>query len=217
MKHVVILSGGTIKNPECIREKCGRIDEPVVICADGGTGHLRPLGLTPSVIIGDMDSIDEGDRDYFDFRGTTIVAYPAAKDETDTELALMYAFDLHPQEIWIVGALGGRIDHALANVSLLVAAARRGVPTRIVDGDCEIFVVTGKVTVEGERGQTVSLLPLSSVVTGLTLDGFEYPLQDGILEVGRPMGISNTLAAAQGTISVHAGYLLVVRYYRKEA
>ncbi|MBN2254600.1 MAG: thiamine diphosphokinase [Deltaproteobacteria bacterium] len=217
MKNVVIVSGGTIRNPEFIREKCAQIGEPFVICADGAARHLRPLGLIPSVIIGDMDSIDERDREYFKKRGSTILAYPQAKDETDTELALMYGLNLGPQEIWILGALGGRIDHTLANVSLLVAAAKRGIPTKIVDEDCEIFVVTGQVTLEGTKGQTVSLLPVSSVVTGITLDGFEYPLRNHVIEIGSPLGVSNTLAGDRGVISVGTGYLLVIRYYRKEA
>ena len=216
MKRVVIFSGGTIKDPEFIRGKLEDMDTPVVICADGATRHLRSLGIIPSVIIGDMDSIDEQDLEEFVAKGSTILTYPSEKDETDTELALLYALGLSPEEIWIFGALGGRIDHALANITLLVTATKRGVSAKIIDEACEIFIVTGQVTVEGESGQTVSLLPVSSRVTGITINGFEYPLCNAVMETGKPYGISNTLTGDRGTISVAAGYLLVIRYYRKE-
>ena len=217
MKKIVILSGGTIDNPEFIRKKLVEIDYPIIICADGATRHLRSLGIVPSVIIGDMDSVDERDLEEYGAKGSTILTYPSAKDETDTELALHYALDLNPEEIWIFGALGGRIDHTLANLSLLVTATKRGVSAKIIDEACEIFMVVERVTLEGEGGQTVSLLPVSSRVTGVTLDGFEYPLHNAVMEIGKPYGISNTLLGERGTISIATGHLLVIRYYRKEA
>lgn len=217
MKKIVILSGGTIDNPEFIRKKLVEINNPIIICADGATQHLRPLGIVPSVIIGDMDSVDERDLEEYGAKGSTILTYPSAKDETDTELALHYALDLNPEEIWIFGALGGRIDHTLANLSLLVTATKRGVSAKIIDEACEIFMATGCMTIEGGSGQTVSLLPVSSRVTGVTLDGFEYPLHNAVMEIGKPYGISNTLLGERGTISIATGYLLVIRYYRKEA
>ncbi len=217
MKRVVIISGGTIDNPEFIREKLVEMGDPVIICADGATRYIRSLEVVPSVIIGDMDSVDERDLEEYGAKGSTILTYPSAKDETDTELALHYALDLKPEEILIFGALGGRIDHTLANISLLVAAAKRGVSAKIIDETCEICLVVGSVTVEGGSGQTVSLLPVSSRVTGITLDGFEYPLHNAIMEIGKPYGISNALIGDRGTISIATGYLLVIKYYRKEA
>jgi len=217
MRRVVILSGGTIENQEFLGEKLAESDTSVIICADGAVRHLHSLGIIPSVIIGDMDSVDERDLEEYRTKGSTILTYSREKDETDTELALHYALNLKPEEIWIVGALGGRIDHTLANISLLVTAANRGVFTKIIDEACEIFVTMGQITVDGTRGQTVSLLPVSSRVTGITLDGFEYPLLDGVMEIGKPCGISNTLMRDRGTISIATGCLLVIKYYRKEA
>ncbi|MBM4313327.1 MAG: thiamine diphosphokinase, partial [Deltaproteobacteria bacterium] len=117
---------------------------------------------------------------------------------------------------WIWGALGGRIDHALANLSLLVRGIERGVEARLIDGWCELFLVTRRKVIDGREGQTVSVLPFMGDVSGVTLTGFEYPLTKAAMTVGRPYGISNILAARQGVIEVESGCLLVVRYFRPE-
>jgi thiamine pyrophosphokinase len=84
----------------------------------------------------------------------------------------------------------------------------------LIDEWCETFIVSQEYAIEGEPGQTVSLLPLSDMVTGITIDGFEYPLKDGAMEIGTPYGVSNRLVATRGIISVKTGHLLVIRYFR---
>ncbi len=213
-KRVFIISNGIINDPEFIRQKLREMNAPIIICADGATRYLRPLDIVPEFIIGDMDSIDDDTMRYFNKRGTTILTYPGNKDETDTQLALEYALKLKPDEIFIFGALGARIDHALANISLLIMGVKRGVDVKIIDETCELFIVNQQGVVEGKAGETVSLLPLSSEVTGITLEGFEYPLSGGVMEIGRPYGISNRLIAEKGIITVKSGYLLVIRNFK---
>jgi thiamine pyrophosphokinase len=213
---VVIISGGSITDPEFLKRAIEDAGSPVIVCADGAARHLRFTDIVPSVIIGDMDSIDEESLRYFDERGATILRYSRQKDETDTQLALEYALQLRPGEIIIFGALGGRIDHTLANIYLLVMAARENVPAKIIDETCELFMVTESCVIEGARGQTVSLLPVSSTVTGIKLEGFEYLLTDGTMEPGIPYGISNRLMAEEGRISVKTGCLLVIRYFNPD-
>ena len=210
---VFVVSGGRIQDLAFLQAKIGAHTPVKVVCADGGARHLRPLGLIPDAIIGDMDSLGPDEEKYFEERGSRIIRYPEEKDETDTQLALEYALTMNPEEVWIFGALGGRIDHTLANISLLVLSAKKGVRTKLIDEWCEVFLVTGPSVIEGEAGQTVSLLPLSSRVTGITLEGFAYPLKDGTMEVGIPYGVSNRLLEDRGVISVASGYLLVVRYF----
>ena len=213
-KRIFIISNGVINDPEFIRQKLKDANAPVILCADGAARYLRLLNIIPNFIIGDMDSIDDGTVRYFDEKGSTILTYPSDKDETDTQLALEYALKLQPDEIFIFGALGGRTDHALANIALLIMGVKQGVHVKIVDEMCEIFIVNQQSIVEGEAGQTVSLLPLSSEVTGITLEGFEYPLSGGVMEIGRPYGISNRLLAEKGIITVGSGYLLVIRNFK---
>ncbi|MBW2638489.1 MAG: thiamine diphosphokinase [Deltaproteobacteria bacterium] len=214
-KKVIIISGGIIEDERFLKERIAEAHDPVIICADGASRQLLAQDIIPAVIIGDMDSVEEDILRYFEERGSKVVRYPKRKDETDTWLAIEYAFNINPDEIIILGALGGRIDHALANIFLLVKAAEKGVKTKIVDETCELFVVADTVTITGNAGDTVSLFPLSSSVSGITLKGFDYPLSDGEMAIGTPFGISNSLAEERGTISVETGYLLVVRFYRE--
>ncbi len=213
-RMVFVISNGVMDDIGFLGEEIVRVGDPVLICTDGAAEKIRGLGRVPDMIVGDMDSVDEATLRYFEAKGSRIIRHPADKDETDTQLALELAFEMDLDGMRIFGALGGRIDHALANISLLVMCAKRGVDTKIVDRECELFIVNGSCVIDGREGDTVSLLPLSSDVRGITLGGFEYPLSGAVMEIGVPYGISNRLTGARGTISVESGYLLVIRQMR---
>ena len=215
MKKVVfVVSGGELGDPAFFREKAAKTAPAAVICADGGARHMLVTGMVPTLIVGDMDSLDQISLDRYESLGARIIRHPGEKNETDTELALREAFAMTPSEVWIWGALGHRIDHILANISLLVQGNRQGIDVRLIDMWCEVFLVTRRTVLDGEVGQTVSLLPFGGEVSGITLTGFEYPLTKALMGVGSPYGISNRLTERQGIIEVDAGYLLAVRYFR---
>lgn len=215
MKKVVyILSGGELGDPDFLRVRAAAAAPAALICADGGTRHLTALGMIPTLIVGDMDSLDQDSRRRYASMGVTMICHPREKDRTDTELALREAFGMAPEEIWIWGALGGRIDHALANLSLLAQGMDRGTEVRLIDSWCELFLVKGRTVIEGQAGQTVSLLPFTGQVTGVTLTGFEYPLTRAVMTFGHPYGVSNVLRAGRGVIEVETGCLLAVRFFR---
>ena len=210
-RTVFVVSNGAIRDTGFLADQIIRSDDPVIICTDGAAERMREIGRVPHMIVGDMDSIREETLSYFEEKGSRIVKYPERKDETDTQIALECAFEMAPERIRIFGALGGRIDHALANIALLVMCEERGIDAKILDEECEIFVINDSCAIEGRKGGTVSLLPLSSDVRGITLNGFEYPLTSATMEVGVPYGISNRLIGTRGTISVESGHLLVIR------
>ena len=212
-RMVFVISNGVMDDTGFLGDEIRRAGDPVIICTDGAAERMREIGRAPDLIVGDMDSVDEATLQYFEAKGSRIVRHSAHKDETDTQLALERAFEMDPEGIRIFGALGGRIDHALANISLLVMCAKRGINAKIVNKDCELFVVDGSCVIDGREGETVSLLPLSSDVRGITLGGFEYPLSDAVMEIGVPYGISNRLTRARGKISVESGYLLIMRQF----
>jgi thiamine pyrophosphokinase len=214
MGCIFVIAGGSIGNKDFLRSQIDKFDPDELVCADSGARHVVALDLTPQVIIGDMDSLTPEILQRCEERGSRIIRHPRAKKETDTQLALEYACRSHPDEIRIYGALGGRIDHALANISLLLPVARRGVTTKLVDEWCEVFVITQTTRITGIVGQTVSLFPLSALVQGIKLEGFEYPLSGGTMEIGVPYGISNRLQTDRGIISLGSGCLLVVQYVR---
>ena len=213
---VFVISGGPIGDLTFLHAQLEALVPMKTVCADGGARHLDALGIAPQVIIGDMDSLEPDLLLRMEGRGSRIIRHPVGKDRTDTWLALEYALDLEPEQVVIFGALGGRVDHTLANVSLLALAAERGVAAKLIDewGEMSVVAGNGKAVIDGETGQTVSLLPLTTRVAGITLTGFEYSLDNGTMEIGKPYGISNRLIAENGTVAVASGMLLVIRYFR---
>lgn len=217
MSQIVnIVSGGRIGDSVFFQKKISGMGNCPVICCDGGARHLRQAGIKPDAIIGDMDSIDPAQLEIYSSQGVKILQYPASKDFTDTELALEYAVNLKPEAIYIWGALGGRLDHALANVFLLEKTKTLPVKTYLIDEYCEAFLLRGDVTLSGSEGRTVSLIALSPQVEGITLRGFLYPLDDAILRMGESLAVSNIIIEAEAKISARSGSLLVIRYWQKD-
>lgn len=212
-KIVFLICGGPIGDLNFLRTEREHHRPLGLVCADGGARHIHALGLLPDLIVGDMDSLDgELQRDFVR-QGSRIMRYPGAKDETDAQLALEMVFMMAPDEIRIYGALGARIDHTLANLSLLIAAADQGIEARLLDEWCEMFLIRQRAVIEGGIGQTVSLFAFGDV-TGVNLEGFEYPLQNATITLSKPIGISNRLTSTQGIISVGSGDLLALRYFK---
>jgi len=184
----------------------------LIIGADGGAAQAQSWGLGVDVVIGDMDSLAEADRAALARRGIRFIEHPRAKDETDLELALTYAIEAGAQELVILGALGGRLDHTLGNVLLLTLPLLVGIPTRIVSGGQEALVARSgeALQVEGQPGDLVSLLPLGGDVQDVTTTGLAWALQGDTLCFGFSRGISNEMTATTARIQIGEGVLLVV-------
>lgn len=182
------------------------------IAADGGARHCAALGLRPAVLVGDLDSITPELLADYEKAGVAIERHPPRKDETDLELAVRRAVADGAGEILLLGALGGRLDQTLANL-LLPARADWPVPILLADGTQLARVLRGgeTVTLAGAPGDTVSAVPLSAEVTGITYSGLEYPLTNATLRLGSTQGVSNRMAGESATIRVTSGILLVVQ------
>jgi thiamine pyrophosphokinase len=170
------------------------------------------LGLIPHVVIGDMDSLDSDAQARLEAAGTRFVVHPAAKDETDLELALLYAVEQNADPITVLGALGGRLDQTLANVLLLTLPILDGRDVRLVDGPQMAFVVHDQVIISGEPGDTVSLIPIGGEVQGVTTRGLVFPLTEGTLPFGPALGISNEMNGSRAQVLVRDGLLLCVHH-----
>jgi thiamine pyrophosphokinase len=223
--RAVILSGGTYKDPEFCR---GFIDgADLVVAADEGGKVLLAIGVpddTPTVLIGDMDSIDEADLVKLQGLGKNrknmeVIRVPPEKDSTDTELAFNIALKRGADEIVILGALGGRLDHAFANISLLIRAKnengkrRKKVSAVIVDEDQEIVLLDAGVKnrIEGDLGDTVSLVSLKGNAEGVITNDLKYPLSDAILSQFSPFGVSNVISGPDPWVLFKKGLLLLVK------
>ncbi|MBM7563349.1 thiamine diphosphokinase [Paenibacillus sacheonensis] len=182
-----------------------------IIGADAGALFLVRHGIRPDIALGDFDSVTAEELDQIRrFSGETHDYDPIDKDYTDTELAWRLAVDKNPREIVMVGALGTRFDHTLANVHLLRLAARANVPACLMDEHNRIRLVTRKLRIADHGFSYISLLPLSETVTGITLSGFQYPLHEATIEIGQSIGISNRLQEHEGLIEIDGGLLLVI-------
>jgi len=215
-QKIIIVSGGCSVDPVYFSKQIRKTKNYLIICCDGGARHLRNLSIKPNVIVGDMDSIDSAQLANYTAQGIKIIKFPKNKDFTDTELALNYALSLKPKRIIIWCALGGRIDHALANIFLLFKGQEKGIETSIMDEYCEIFVLDKEYFFINETGKTVSLLALTPKVTGITLSGFVYPFEKDTLKISESRGISNIIRNARAIIKAEKGKLLVIKYRQKD-
>jgi thiamine pyrophosphokinase len=206
----VIVANGELGAAAMIQACAAEAD--LLIAADGGAEHCRELGLTPHLIVGDLDSLSAETRAYFEQAGTRFEVHPAHKDETDLELAVRAALREGVHEAVLVAALGARWDQSLANILLLAHPAFAPLALRLVEGPDTFWIVRDRATVCGQPGDRVSLLPLSPDVAGVTLTGMEYPLNESLLPFGFTMGISNCLVAPEATITLRQGVVLAIHH-----
>ncbi len=189
-----------------------------VVAADGGARTAGALGLGLDTVVGDLDSLGEDAAAALRAEGVTVRRSPAAKDETDTELAILDAAAHGATRITIVGALGGpRVDHELANVALLAHPALEGRSAEIVDPRARLSLLTAtpgpspaERRLPGPDGGTISLLPVGGVAGGVTTAGLRYPLRDEALPLGSPRGVSNVRVGPVASVSLRRGRLLIV-------
>lgn len=208
--RAVIFANGVINNFEAIR---GRLsDDDLLIAADGGTHHLKRLGLFPGVVVGDLDSIDPDDISRLESLGVQLSVHPRDKDQTDLELALDYAVRQGAQEILLFGLLGGRLDQTLANLLLLTMEKWGQTRLRIVDGlDSAVLIRKAEsINLPGKAGDLVSLIPLTAEVSGVSTQGLRWPLHQATLTFGSTLAVSNEMVSEASEISIREGLLLIV-------
>jgi len=212
--RAVIFANGDASDPNIVRHWTAQAD--LIIAADGGTRHALSAGVLPQVVIGDLDSLADADREQLDRSGVQLIVYPTHQDYTDLELAVRYARGQQATDIVIFGALGGRWDQSLANVMLLAAPELAQVPVRLVDHALSIQVIRDCAEIAGRVGDTLSLIALTGDARGVAIEGCEYPLHDAALPFGATLGISNVFAQSTAKITVRQGLILALHTGREE-
>ncbi|MDX9863355.1 MAG: thiamine diphosphokinase [Anaerolineaceae bacterium] len=207
-KRAVIFVNGDLPDPAAAAGLFRKDD--FLVAADGGLRHALSLGLTPHLLIGDLDSVSPQDVAEMRNRSVSIHKFSPAKDETDLELALQAALDEGCQQVILIAALGSRIDHTLGNLCLLTSPAFRDVDVRLDDGRIEAFVIRETGTVQGQPGDLVSLLPVEFEVQGITTEGLAYPLRGETLMRHQGRGISNVMLEKTAKIRVVEGMLYCI-------
>lgn len=183
----------------------------IVIAADSGYDHALDLGLAVDILVGDMDSISSAGLDHARTHGVDVLHYPADKDQSDLELAILAAAARNVQRIDVHGGEGGSLGHLLG-VALELTDHRwrdidlqwhtRGGVARPAEPGRSVIVV-------GSEGDTVSLVPVGDVA-GVTTTGLAWPLDDEPLPAGTTRGLSNRLSSARAEVTVRSGTLLVI-------
>lgn len=206
--HAIIFAGGTLQPGKAVDAALATAE--LIVAADSGAETALDCGCTPSIIVGDFDSLTIP-VETLEAMGCQLVRAATEKDETDTELAIQVALEHGATSITLLGGFGGkRIDHTMANILLL--AGFETIPIHIVDGSstCWLLRGPGSTSVYGQSGDLLSLLPLMGEASGIRTTALYYPLDGETLYFGKPRGVSNVLTSEEATVSLEGGTLLVI-------
>lgn len=175
-----------------------------ILAADGGLKHTRKLGIEPNEIIGDFDSLG--------FTPPDAEVFPVEKDDTDAMLAVRRGLALGYREFVLYGSLDGpRLDHTVANFQTLQFLCDHGAAGLLVGLHTLAAVVkNGSYTFGPENRGTISVFCLGADAQGVTIRGLYYPLTDGTLTAGFPLGVSNHFTGQEAEVSVREGSLLLL-------
>lgn len=212
MKKCLIVTGGSI-DISFIKEFLQNRKYDWIIAVDAGLEILKHLHITPDEVVGDLDTVSPLVlNEYRENPSVSFEIHKPEKDETDTELALLTAARRGCDRVDMLGALGGRMDHAISNIQLLYQFYRQGMDVCIYDAQNKLYLLgSGKTFRKSELyGKYISFMPLTEVVEGLTLKGFKYPLNRRRIVLGSCLCISNELNGEEGIMEVEKGVLICV-------
>ena len=208
--NIAIISNGTIKDYTVIKEKITSEYE-YIICADGGAEHARKMDIMPNLVLGDFDSLSKETLEYYRNLNVEIIEADIRKDDTDTQLAINYAIEKKADKVGLFACTGSRLDHTLGNINNLFKLKQNNIKASVIDDNNEIQIAEKKTKIEGSVGDTISLVSLSEVTKGITLTGFEYPLESYDLKRGNSIGISNVLSSKDASVEIEDGDLLIFK------
>ncbi len=204
MRRCVVIGGADIGRYEHIRSYL-RVDD-FYICCDSGLKHREGLGIVPDLIVGDFDSYENPHLE------TETIVLPCKKDDTDTVFAVKEALDRGFHEFLLVGVIGGRLDHTLGNVSLLLMLDARGKAAVAVDDYSEMEIVSNRPVQISDHYAFFSLLNISGTAQGINIRNAKYPLTDAEITCEYQYGISNeALPGRIAEVSVERGRLLLIK------
>ncbi len=209
MKKTIIFLNGD--KTDVSRVKNYIDNQTIIIGCDGGAQHAINLGITPHIVLGDMDSISSKLKKNLENNNVKFVSYPVKKDNTDAELAVDYAIQQECNDIILTGILGARIDHMLATIHMLANPKWEKINLRIIEGNQDMYIVRKKIKLIGKKGDIISLIPLNGDATGITTQNLAYSLQGSTLQGYSTLGVSNIMTKNTAEISLKNGVLLIIQ------
>jgi len=182
----------------------------LVIAADSGLDLAESMGLEVALVVGDMDSVSSGALSRAEQRGVSIERHPAAKDQTDLELAMEAALRRGASSIHVIVGSGGRVDHAIANLMVLASPRWEAATLTATVGESKLWVVHHSALLHLKPGDPLSILPIGGPAAGLATSGLEWELQDDDLSSWVARGVSNVVTCSPVEISVREGVVLAI-------
>ncbi len=211
--NTVLICGGEI-NDEFSLVCLKKIKPDCIIGVDKGLEFCYRNQVVPNWILGDFDSISKEVIDWYKKQQEIpIRQYKPEKDDTDTRLGMELALKLGSDKIFLLGATGGRLDHYMGNLQSLLIPAEEEKEGWILDEQNAITVrKAGKICLhkEDQFGKYISFFSMGDEVTGLSLKGFQYPLDGYTLKNSDGIAVSNQLLEECGIIEFETGYLMMV-------
>lgn len=204
-RRCVICAAGPVTDMECLRKLLHEEDD--VIAADGGLRLAEALGRKPKLIVADFDSMP---RMMAEQNGAPVASLPVKKDDTDTLAAVKIALARGYRNILLMGATGGRLDHTMANIAVLLYIVNHGAKAVLADEKNRLeMVLPGHYVVDPADNTQFSLLPYGGCVSGLNVKHAEYPLENATLFSDIPLGVSNEFQGCPVEISFKQGILMI--------
>ena len=204
MKRCVIVGGAGIDKYDVVRAQL-REDDFFVFC-DSGLRHMDGLGAAPDLIIGDFDSHENPQMD------VETIVLPSEKDDTDTVFAAKEMMRRGFDEFLLVGVIGARLDHTLANLSILLMLDTAGKKAKAVDDYSEMEIVSSESVFIEDLYPFFSLLNITGEAEGVTIRNAKYPLEDASIECEYQYAVSNeVLTGKTAEVSVAKGRLLLIK------
>jgi thiamine pyrophosphokinase len=207
-KRVVIFANGLLPDLAAAKRLIGP-GEPL-LAADAGASHILKMGLLPSLVVGDLDSLPAEDLKKLKSAGVRMVSYPRSKDLTDLELAINFALEDGFHKLLIVAAFGGRLDMTLSNLSLLTRPDLLELEVSMDDGVEAAFFIQREAYISGSAGDIVSLIPWEGPVEVESTTGLRWPLADVLVHSYETRTISNEMLDNHAAIRIKSGLLLCI-------
>lgn len=204
MRRCVIVGGAEIQNYPRIRQYL-KPDDFMVYC-DCGLRHRWSLNAEPNLIVGDFDSHPNPHI------SVETIVLPREKDDTDTVFAVKEALRRGFEQFLLIGVIGGRLDHTLGNVSLLLMLDAQGKRAKIVDDYSEMELVSHHIARTDGRFSYFSVLNISGTASGVTIKNAKFPLENAEISCEYQYGISNeVLPGCTAEVSVRNGNALLIK------
>ena len=208
MSRCVIVAAGEIHNYGSAISFLRKGD--YFIFCDGGLSHAESLGIKPNLIVGDFDSCDSDVLSKYEEQ-CEIIKLPREKDDTDTLYAVKLAVERGYSDFLLLGAMGGRFDHALGNISILLYLEGLGKKAVLIDDYSVMQIAGSKPLLIEDNCSYFSVLTVAGDVSGVTIKNAKYPLENASLSADFQLGISNeVLPGKVAEVSVEHGRVLVV-------